>query len=204
MKKIIITMAVMTSMLIYLLSSCYKNKEDILTLPTVSFRNDVVPIMVSGGCGCHNNGIATRAVQFSHADTIFYDAILGRAGLFETWVNGGIHPGAGAIDFTSNQKDIIRTWIQQGAKDDGGGCTVTGAITYTAKILPLYTSSCKGSTCHGGIASNLDYSKMVAKKDVLTAMVNSGGVTGHPGPVLSLSNCTVNLFKEWIAQGQPQ
>ncbi|HMU08449.1 MAG TPA: hypothetical protein PKC54_00465 [Ferruginibacter sp.] len=204
MKKIIITMAVMTSMLIYLLSSCYKNKEDILTLPTVSFRNDVVPIMVSGGCGCHNNGIATRAVQFSHADTIFYDAILGRAGLFETWVNGGIHPGAGAIDFTSNQKDIIRTWIQQGAKDDGGGCTVTGAITYTAKILPLYTSSCKGSTCHGGIASNLDYSKMVAKKDVLTAMVNSGGVTGHPGPVLSLSTCTVNLFKEWIAQGQPQ
>lgn len=194
----------MTSMLIYLLSSCYKNKEDILTLPTVSFRNDVVPIMVSGGCGCHNNGIATRAVQFSHADTIFYDAILGRAGLFETWVNGGIHPGAGAIDFTSNQKDIIRTWIQQGAKDDGGGCTVTGAITYTAKILPLYTSSCKGSTCHGGIASNLDYSKMVAKKDVLTAMVNSGGVTGHPGPVLSLSTCTVNLFKEWIAQGQPQ
>ena len=204
MKKIIITMAVMTSMLIYLLSSCYKNKEDILTLPTVSFRNDVVPIMVSGGCGCHNNGIATRAVQFSHADTIFYDAILGRAGLFETWVNGGIHPGAGAIDFTSNQKDIIRTWIQQGAKDDGGGCTVTGTITYTAKILPLYTSSCKGSTCHGGIASNLDYSKMVAKKDVLTAMVNSGGVTGHPGPVLSLSTCTVNLFKEWIAQGQPQ
>lgn len=204
MKKIIITMAVMTSMLIYLLSSCYKNKEDILTLPTVSFRSDVVPIMVSGGCGCHNNGIATRAVQFSHADTIFYDAILGRTGLFETWVNGGIHPGAGAIDFTSNQKDIIRTWIQQGAKDDGGGCTVTGTITYTAKILPLYTSSCKGSTCHGGIASNLDYSKMVAKKDVLTAMVNSGGVTGHPGPVLSLSTCTVNLFKEWIAQGQPQ
>lgn len=204
MKKIIITMAVMTSMMIYLLSSCYKNKEDILTLPTVSFRSDVVPIMVSGGCGCHNNGIATRAVQFSHADTVFYDAILGRAGLFDTWVNGGIHPGAGAIDFTNNQKDIIRTWIKQGAKDDGGGCTVTGVITYTAKISPLYISSCKGSTCHGGIAANLDYSKMVSKKDVLTAMMNSGGVTGHPGPVLSLSTCTVNLFKEWIAQGQPQ
>ncbi|HNU88979.1 MAG TPA: hypothetical protein PKJ94_11830, partial [Ferruginibacter sp.] len=83
MKKIIITMAVMTSMLVYLLSSCYKNKEDILALPTVSFRSDVVPIMISGGCGCHNNGIATRAVQFSHADTIFYDAILGRTGLFD-------------------------------------------------------------------------------------------------------------------------
>jgi hypothetical protein len=204
MKKVIITMAVTTSMLIYLLSSCYKNKEDILTVPTTSFRGDVVPIMVSGGCGCHNNGISTRAVQFSHADTIFYDAMLARVGLLSAWVNGGTHPGGGVIDFTSNQKDIIKKWIAEGAKDDGGGCTVTGAITYTAKILPMYTTTCKGSTCHGGIAINLDYSKMVAKKDVITAMMNSNGATGHPGPQLSLSSCTVNLVKEWIAQGQPQ
>lgn len=194
----------MTSMLVYLLSSCYKNKEDILSLPATSFRGEVVPIVVSGGCGCHNNGQARTAVQFSHADTIYYDAILGRAGLFDAWVNGGNHPGGGAIYFTANQQSIIKKWIAEGAKDDGGGCTITGAITYTAKILPLYNSSCKGSTCHGGIATNLDYSKMVAKKDVLTAMMNSGGITGHPGPVLSLSTCTVNLFKEWIAQGQPQ
>lgn len=204
MKKIIITMAVTTSMLIYLLSSCYKNKEDIIALPTISFRSDVVPIVVAGGCGCHNNGTSSKAVQFSHADTIFYDVILARTGLLDAWVNGGTHPGGGAVDLTTGQKNIIRTWIQQGAKDDGGGCTVTGSITYTAKILPLYTSTCKGSTCHGGIAVNLDYSKMVAKKDVLTLMMNSSGNSGHPGPVLSLSTCTVNLFKEWIAQGQPQ
>jgi len=197
-------MAVMTSMSAYLLSSCYKNKEDILTIPAISFRSDVVPIMVAGGCGCHNNGIGTRAVQFSHADTIFYDAILGRVGLLDAWVNGGIHPGAGSIYFTTNQENIIKQWIAEGAKDDGGGCTVTGAVTYTAKILPLYTTSCKGSTCHGGIASNLDYSKMVAKKDVLTAMMNSSGASGHPGPALSLSSCTVKLINEWIAQGTPQ
>ncbi|MBL0199703.1 MAG: hypothetical protein IPP81_05880 [Chitinophagaceae bacterium] len=108
MKKIITTMAVVTSMLVYLLSSCYKNKEDILALPATSFRADVVPIMVAGGCGCHNNGIGTRAVQFSHADTIFYDAILGRVGLLNAWVNGGIHPGAGSIYFTPNQENIIK------------------------------------------------------------------------------------------------
>lgn len=204
MKKIIITMAVMTSMLIYLLSSCYKNKEDILALPQVSFRGDVVPIIVSGGCGCHNNGIATRAVQFSHADTVFYDAILARAYVLDTMARFDKHPGGGVIYFTQQQKNIVTQWVANGAKDDGGGCSVSGAITYTAKILPVYTSTCKGSTCHGGIAINLDYSKMVAKKDVLTAMMNSNGNLGHPGPALSLSACTVNLFKEWIAQGQPQ
>ena len=40
-----------------LLISCYKDKADIETLTTVSFRNDVVPIVTSGSCGCHNNGV---------------------------------------------------------------------------------------------------------------------------------------------------
>jgi hypothetical protein len=204
MKKLIITIAVLTSMLTYLLSSCYKNKEDIIALPTTSFRADVVPIMVAGGCGCHNNGTATKAVQFSHADTIFYDAILARVGLLNSWVNGGTHPGGGAVDLTTNQKNIIKKWIDEGAKDDGGGCTVTGSITYTKNILPIYLTSCKGSTCHGGIAINLDYNKMVADKGILTTMMNSGGTTGHLGPVLSLSSCTTKTFLEWIAQGQPQ
>jgi len=204
MKKKIIIAAVITSMMIYMLPSCYKNKEDILALPTVSFRGDVVPIVAAGGCGCHNNGVGTRVVQFSHADTIFYDAILARAYVLDTMARLDKHPGAGVISFTANQKSIITKWVSEGAKDDGGGCTVSGAITYTAKILPVYTTTCKGSTCHGGIAINLDYNKMVADKDNLVTIMNSGGNSTHKGGTLSLSSCTVKLFTEWIAQGQPQ
>lgn len=203
MKKGIIVTAMMISMLIYLLPSCYKNKEDVLSLPAVSFRSDVVPIIVSGGCGCHNNG-TTRAVQFSHADTVFYDGILSRVSLLNAWVNGGTHPGGGEIDFKTNEKAIIKKWIDAGAKDDGGGCDVTGTITYTEKIAPIYTTTCKGSTCHGGIAIALDYDKLVADKTTISSIMNSGGVTGHPGGVLSLGTCTINIFKEWIAQGQPK
>jgi hypothetical protein len=204
MKKVIITMAMMTSMLVYVLSSCYKNKEDILALPQVSFRSDVVPIITSGGCGCHNNGKASNAVPFSHVDTVFYDAILARVGIFQTWVNGGTHPGGGAIDFKANDKATVKRWIDEGGQDDGGGCTVAGTITYTAKILPIYTTTCKGATCHEGVAVKLDYSKLVADKDKLVTMMNSSGASGHLGPVLSLSTCTVKTFQAWIAQGQPQ
>jgi hypothetical protein len=204
MKKRIMITAVVTSLVIYLLSSCYKNKEDIIALPTVSFRSDIVPIMVAGGCGCHNNGQSQRAIQFSKGDTIYYDAILGRAGLLNTWVNGGVHPGLGEISFKPNESRIIKQWILEGAKDDGGGCTVTGPITYNTRILPLYTSSCKGSTCHGGLALTLDYAKMVSKKPDLVNMMNSSGNSGHPGGTLSLSSCTVKLFNEWFAQGTPQ
>ena len=119
--------------------------------------------------------------SFSHADTILYDAILGRSGVFDKWVKGGTHPGGGDIDFKANEKLTVAKWIAEGAKDDGGGCTVTGAITYTANINPIYTTSCKGATCHGGIAVGLTYDMLVAKKSVLTTMVSSGGSNGASG-----------------------
>lgn len=207
MKKKIIIAAVMTSMVMYMLSSCYRNKEDILALPRVSFRNEVVPIVTAGPCGCHNTSVTIRAVLFSdqRLNTIFYDAILARRSQFETWVNGGTHPGGGAIDFSNSEKEVIRRWIAQGDPyDDGEGCTVTGIQTYTRDILPIYNTSCKGATCHGGIAAGLDYNKMVTKKDVLVTMMNSNGSQGHPPGPISLTTCTVNKFKEWINQGQPQ
>ena len=202
MKKGIILTAMVFSVVIYLLPSCYRNKEDILALPRVSFRSEVAPIISAGPCGCHNNG-TTRAVQFSHADTIFYDAILSRSALFNAWVNGGTHPGGGAIDFKANEKTIIKQWIAEGAKDDGGGCTVTGALTYTTNIAPIYSTTCKGSTCHGGIAVALDYNLLVTDKGKLTTMMSTSG-NGHPGGALSLSSCTVKIFTEWLNQGQPK
>lgn len=203
MKKRIILAAVITSMLVYLLPSCYKNKEDILALPTVSFRGDVVPIVASGGCGCHINGKVSNAVAFAHGDTVFYDAILSRSALLGAWAKGGTHPGGGAIDFKSNEKAIINQWIAEGAKDDGGGCTVTGALTYTTNISPIYSTTCKGSTCHGGIAVALDYNLLVTDKAKLTSMMSSSG-NAHPGGALSLSSCTVKIFTEWLNQGQPK
>lgn len=190
--------------LVLVFLSCYKNKEDILALPKVSFRSEIVPIVTAGPCGCHNNENSTNAVRFSHVDTIFYDAILSRVSLFDAWVNGGTHPGGGIIDLTPNEKILFKNWISQGAQDDAGGCTVTGPITYTAKIVPIYTTSCKGSTCHAGIAINLDYDKLVADKTILTTMMNNSGNNGHPGGALSMSACSVNIFKEWLNQGQPR
>lgn len=206
MKKRIVLAALMTSMIIYMLSSCYKNKEDILALPKVSFRKEVVPIVTAGPCGCHNTSVTIRAVLFSdqRLNTIYYDAILARKPQLGVMANGGEHPGGGNISFSQSEKDLIKRWIAEGGNDDGEGCTVTGALSYTRDILPIYTTTCKGSTCHGGIATNLDYNKMVTQKNTLVSIMNSGGSQGHPGGNLSLTTCTINKFKEWIAQGQPQ
>jgi len=204
MKKGLIIAAMASSMMIYLLSSCYKNNEDIQAVPRVSFRQEVVPIVTAGACGCHNN-CTTGQVRFSCKDTIFYDAISSRANLFGTWVNGGTHPGGGNIDFAPNEKAIIKEWVAQGEPyDDGSGCTVPTVVTYTKDIVPIYNTTCKGGACHGGLGPNLDYNKMVANVDHLTAMMSSGGATGHPGGPISLSKCVTNTFTAWINQGMPK
>ncbi|MFZ9386356.1 MAG: hypothetical protein ACO25B_00620 [Chitinophagaceae bacterium] len=209
MKSKIILAAMITSMLVYGLSSCYRNKEDILALPRVSFRNDVVPIVTAAPCGCHNTtGATVRAVLFSdgRTNTVYYDAILARKGTLDTMSRfTGKHPGGGGVEFSDFERNIIQRWIAQGDPfDDGSGCTVSGNLRYTTDILPIYNTSCKGGTCHGGIAVALDFNKMVEKKTVLISMMNSGGSQGHPGGPISLTTCTTNKFLEWINQGQPQ
>lgn len=198
-------MAALATIIASTFTSCYKNKADIESLPTVSFRSEVVPIITGGGCGCHNNGQTNTAVAFSHLDTVFYPAILARVTNFKDMLaDSSKHPGDGNVHFTSAQKTIMQAWIAQGAKDDGGGCVVSGAITYNNNFLPIYNSTCKSSTCHGTVSPVLTYSLLLTDKAVLTTMMKSGGATGHPGPVLSLNSCTTNTILTWIAQGQPQ
>ena len=224
MKKRITITAITVSLLVYLLSSCYTNKEDIASLPKVSFLGEVVPIMTSSGCGCHNNNNAQtsnyNAFPFTRFDTTYgpggtivsinrrvdYGAIIARVDTLRQWVNGTIgHPGGGTIDFTPREKQIVKAWIAQGPPYDGGGaaCDATGTIRYTTDILPIYNSACKSSGCHGGRGPVLDYAKMVADKNILTTMMNSGGAIGHPAGVIGLTSCTVSKFLAWIGAGQP-
>jgi len=52
MKKRFLITGLIAAMVVYI-SSCYNNKEDILALPKVSLTKEIIPIMISVGCGCH-------------------------------------------------------------------------------------------------------------------------------------------------------
>jgi hypothetical protein len=201
-KSILLTLIIVT---VLLLPSCYKNYYDISdatlgSINNVSFRNDVVPIITSGGCGCHING-STRQVAFAHNDTIFYSAIQARAAVLYDMAKGGPHPGEGSIFFTPSQASIIKKWYEQGAKDDYVPPPITGDVTYALHVVPVYKTDCKGSSCHGGVAIALDYTSLKNDEATIKAMMASQGANGHPGGPLSLSPTTVATFLAWIAQG---
>lgn len=204
MKKVTISIVILAA--VALLTSCYKNYYDITdstlsAINNVSYRNDVVPIITSGACGCHNNG-STRQVAFSHGDTIFYSAIQSRAKVYYDMATSvADHPGEGSIYFTPSQAAIIKKWYEQGAKDDYIPPPITGNISYAQHIVPLYKTDCKGGSCHGGAAVSLDLTAMQNHVDAITEMMNSGGSSGHPGGTISISPVTSATFLAWIAQG---
>ncbi|MBK6389352.1 MAG: hypothetical protein KA109_06875 [Saprospiraceae bacterium] len=224
MKKFVFNTLKLSLLIMMYFSSCYNNKEDITILPKVSFLGEVVPIMTSGGCGCHNNAQSNstnnNAVPFTHFDTIKdgttiirinnvvdYGTIIARIDTMRLWANGTIgHPGGGIIDLTENQREIIKSWIDQGPPYDGGSaaCDASGNITYTKDIVPIYNVTCKSAGCHGGRGPVLDYAKLTSDKSILTAMMASGGSNGHPAGRIGLTSCTVDKFKAWIAAGQPR
>lgn len=206
MKKKIFFGVLIISATVYL-TSCYNNKKDISSLPTVSFVNEVVPILTSGACGCHNNGQGTQIVQFSNlyklnhgADTINYDVIYGKIAVLKKWVDSnGSHPGMGGVTLTPEQETVIRNWIAEGAPDDRSTGSVSGTITYATNIAPIVSSVCSGSTCHGGIGPTLSYTALSSTYNSTLQGFLSSNWSGHGGGQQS-ANVTSTL-KAWIAQG---
>lgn len=198
------------TVLVLYLTSCYNNKKEMDALPKVSFMNEVVPIVTSGACGCHNNGALTRAVQWSNLykinhglDTINYNVILARASALDAMAKGGEHPGKGGIVFTPSEAKTIRDWVAQGASDDGGSvCNTPVTVTYTNNISPMVATTCNGGSCHGGLGPVLNQAKLISTKTKLQDMIAiKGAGTSHPGGILTLSKCTWSLLDAWIQQG---
>lgn len=198
----------MILMVLIWLPSCYKNyydipEETLNEINAVSFRDDVVPIVTSGACGCHNNDNKTpRNVFFSNSLTgeVFYSAIQTRAKLFYDMAKGGAHPGEGSIFFTPSQADLVMKWYEQGAKDDYTPPPITGDISYQKHIQPIYNTDCKGSACHGGAAIPLDYTYMKNNETSISSMMKTEGQT-HPGGPIPVAKSTSATFLAWYSQG---
>jgi hypothetical protein len=185
-------------------SACYNNRYDVSefiaeSIQTVSLTKDVAPILISGGCGCHNNG-TTRQFWFSHRDTIFYETMVAKSIMLDKMAKGEPHPAEGTVFFTPAQSAIIKKWVEQGAKNDNVPPPISGPVSYAKDIVPLVKISCNGGQCHGGLAPVLDYTVLKNNEAKLRTMMNSLGQQGH-SPVIVISQTTATTFLAWMDGG---
>ena len=98
------------------------------------FRNDVVPIVTSGACGCHavDNG---KQILFIRNDTIQYSTILSRSTDLSTRWPREVHTRQKEVFSLHLHKQIlVIKWYDQGAKDDYMPPPIAGDVTYQKHI----------------------------------------------------------------------
>ena len=190
---------------------------------TAYFQTQVLPLLVSSCAksGCHDAASRKDGVIMTDYAQIMSTGEV-RAGkpnsseLYEVIVDTGKDrmPPAPASPLSADQKNLIKKWIEQGAKNNTcnenyGACTTTG-ISYSNFIQPLMTSYCVG--CHGstnpsgGISLNTYITTKASAQNgsLYGSVAHAGGYAAMPQGGQKLSDCALSKIKAWIDGGMPE
>lgn len=189
---------------------------------TVYFQNQILPLLVSNCAmsGCHDvqsheEGVITtnytnirqKVVPFNPSQSKIYKSLIDSD-------PDDRMPRPPAPAFTTEQKNLVKKWIEQGAlnnvcNESYGQCDTTN-VTYTAYIQPLVAGKCVG--CHGnnnpgGGIKLTNYTEV--KASALTGKFYGSiawlaGVEAMPQSGAQLSNCQLSKVKAWMDAGMPQ
>jgi len=190
---------------------------------SVYFRNTVLPLLVANcsQSGCHNSvdrpdGIVLTSYAdimntVEHiTDTDWSENKLIRA-ITETDPEE-IMPQPPNPPLSVEQINLLKTWISQGARDNGcnesyAGCETAG-ISYVGFIQPLVQAKCQG--CHsaasaqGGIVlATYDQVKTLGLNGKLYAAVTRT-TNWMPNGGAKLDPCSLDKIKAWVDAGAPQ
>jgi Planctomycete cytochrome C len=187
---------------------------------TVYFQNQVLPLLLSSCAipGCHDPITAEN-------DNIFtsYAGVMsgGEITPGDPWDSkiievitdtdpDNIMPPAPHQPLTSAEIDMLVTWIQQGAQNNGclGACD-TNNVTYSGSIAPLMATKCTG--CHSGASPqgglNLtawSVANTVAMDGRLNGAVqHQAGFTAMPLNGAILPQCEIDMISIWVQAGAP-
>jgi len=187
---------------------------------TIYFQNQVLPLIISNCAtsGCHDKlGGEQEVLLVDYASIINYGDIKpgkpNNSELFEKITeNDGDDrmPPPPANPLNTEQINIIRTWIEQGAKNNycDEECDTTN-VTFSGAIWPLIELNCYG--CHsgqqpsGGI-SLTDYNSVVVQANngkLFGAINHDPGYKPMPNNSPKLAECKIDQIRIWIENGTP-
>lgn len=185
----------------------------------VSFQTEVLPLLI-GNCAmdnCHNAASAEDGVVLNSYENVMNTAkvVAGNPGaselyevITETRADKRM-PRPPAPPLTAAQIDLIRRWINEGAKNTNIAKCDTSVYTFSGGVQPIINMACKG--CHGatnaqgGInLSRFDLVKQATQQGKLLCAVNHGsGCSPMPKGGNKLEACKITILQKWAAAGCP-
>ncbi|MFM7104497.1 MAG: hypothetical protein ACKOW8_03175 [Flavobacteriales bacterium] len=119
-------------------------------------------------------------------------------------------PPYGEHQLSVEEKDLIRQWILQGAKNNScqAGCN-PGDSTYTNNLAPIIELYCVG--CHGGsnpddgisMENITELRSAVNNNPFIDALNGTNGIELMPPNSTGLPDCYKEQFQNWINAGMP-
>ena len=184
---------------------------------TVYFTNTILPLFISNCAksGCHDAA--------SHQEDIILDSYA------NIMASGEIEPGnAGEGDIpevitendpdkimppppnaslTSEQINLIMTWINQGAQNNYCDDCDTLNVTYATKVKPIIDLKCKG--CHSGsnpplgidLTTYSGLQSIALTGSLMGAITHQPGYSAMPKNSPSLPQCDIDKIRIWVNNG---
>lgn len=184
----------------------------------ICFERDILPIFASNCAqpGCHDAVTRQDGYQFTDYNSITAkNFVAGNAAATELYEKitedkaDKIMPPPPNTPLTTEQKELIRKWIDSGAENStncGSKCD-SNKFTFTADIKPIIEKNCQG--CHSGPSAPLG-----VKLDTyagIAAVANNGKLLGtvrhEPGFAKmpqggnKLSDCEIRQIEKWVDAG---
>ncbi len=185
---------------------------------TVDFKNEVLPLITSKCAmpGCHNSPNGEDGVVLDSYAQIRKEVRPGSPNNSELWEAitetdpDKMMPPPGYPQLTPTEKELIKKWIQQGAKetDCAGNVCDTAAIPSFAEANAIIQAQCVG--CHANpygngnvtLDSYLGIKNAVENNNLLGALKGVG--SSQMPPSGAMNACNQRKIARWVAAGMPQ
>ena len=185
---------------------------------TVYFVNDIQPILNStcATSGCHDASSAEHGVDLSSYTKVIQTGEVKPfrpedSELYEVLFENGddLMPPPPQSPLTSEQKELVRIWISQGAKNNEciEDCNLE-SVSFVADIQTIISNNC--ASCHTGVSpiggivfsSYVEIAALANSGLLMNALTASNGVPQMPqsGPI---SYCNIDKITKWIEDGTP-
>jgi len=184
---------------------------------TVYFQNKILPLLISS---CAKSNCHDAITHQDGVELTSYQKIMTTVDVDPGDPNGSklyrilnetdpskIMPRPPSSPLTQAEKDLIYKWILQGAKNNACNDCDTTTITFSAAVVPIINTNCKG--CHNPnfLSGNLDLTtyanvKVIALNGKLMGSVDHlPGFPAMPKNATKLSDCKITQIRKWIAAG---
>jgi len=197
--------------LIFIFYSCRNDYY----VPEICFEQKVLPILVNkcANQGCHNSSDKAEGYDFTSYEGVMKAVKPNHANASKLWnsIRFGKMPPKSHVQLTKDEKNIIKSWIQFGAKNEGCNsftCDTTH-LSYS-KVNSILSTYCLG--CHnqnnfsgGWNLDNYEDVKIAASSGYLLGTVEwLPGYSKMPQSSPKIPDCDILKIKKWINDGMPQ